>query len=133
LLIPVRKLRLHLHLVVQWVAGTPAGRKPELGGRLRRRSLIGFDRDVVAGTKIKFASPRTRRDGGLIVGTEMNVDDDIVGVEDVKDEEEHLERSTSPSNVDDRRPEKRWNEEDGSRDQSGPTEGVETQRKSQAR
>lgn len=63
----------------------------------------------------------------------MNVDDDIVGVEDVKDEEEHLERSTSPSNVDDRRPEKRWNEEDGSRDQSGPTEGVETQRKSQAR
>lgn len=63
----------------------------------------------------------------------MDVDDDVVGVEDVKGEEEHLERSTSPSDDDDRRPEKRWNEEDGSENQSGPTEGVGTQRKSQGR
>lgn len=119
-----------LHLVVQWVAGTPAGRKPGLGGRLRCRSLVGFDRDAVAGTIIRLASPRTRRDAGVIGSAEMDVDVDVDGV---KYEEEHGERSTSPSDDDDRRPEKRWNEEDGSENQSGPTEGVGTQRKSQGR
>jgi hypothetical protein len=52
-----------------------------------------------------LASPRTRRDAGFVVVAEMDVDDDVDGV---KYEEEHLERSTSASNVDDvRRPEMR--------------------------